>query len=189
MGQAFWMGELTQLLAAAREGQSNVVDRIIALTYQELRGIAHHRLRGARKFTVLDTTVLVHECYLRMVKVGELEMQDRAHFMRYAARVMRSIIVDLARQQLAERHGSNVQRVPLTPDVASTTDDEPELLKVDEALNDLSKLDERLVQVVEMKYFGGMTYDEIAVALDVNERTVRRDWEKARVLLHTQLIS
>jgi len=182
------MGELTALMAAARNGQTDAVDRIVALTYKELHGIAHQRLRYAPKVTVLDTTALVHECYLRLVKLGELNMTDRAHFLGYAARVMRSIIVDLAREQLAQRRGGDAQRVPMATDIASTAaDGELEVVRVDEALQELGRLDERLVQVVEMKYFGGMTHEEIATALDVTERTVRRDWEKARVLLHQQL--
>jgi len=129
------MGELTELLAAARNGQANAVDRIAALTYRELHGIAHQRLRYAPKVTMLDTTMLVHECYLRLVKLGELNLQDRAHFLGYAARVMRSIIVDLAREQLAERRGGGVERAPLDNEVADTTaDGELELLGVNEAL-------------------------------------------------------
>jgi RNA polymerase sigma factor (TIGR02999 family) len=182
------MGELTELLAAARSGKANVVDRIVALTYQELLGIAHQRLRYAPKVTLLDTTALVHECYLRLVKLGELNTVDRAHFLSYAARVMRSIIVDLAREQLAERRGGDAKRVPMVTDIAANSPDgELEVVRVDEALQEIGRIDPRLVQVVEMKYFGGMTHDEIALALDITERTVRRDWEKARVLLHEQL--
>jgi len=186
--QASFMGELTTLLAAARSGQAKVVDRIVALTYKELHGIAHQRLRYAPKVTLLDTTALVHECYLRLIKLGELNTVDRAHFLSYAARVMRSIIVDLAREQLAERRGGDAKRVPMVTDIAAhSPDGELEVIRIDEALQEIGRLDPRLVQVVEMKYFAGMTHDEIAVALDLNEKTVRRDWEKARVLLHEHL--
>jgi RNA polymerase sigma factor (TIGR02999 family) len=182
------MGELTELMAAARRGQADVVDRIVELTYRELHGIAHQRLRYAPKVTHLDTTALVHECYLRLVKLGELNTVDRAHFLSYAARVMRSIIVDLAREQLAERRGGDVRRVPMITDIPiAAPEGELEVIRVDEALQEVARLDPRLVQVVEMKYFAGMTNDEIASALDLNEKTVRRDWEKARVLLHEQL--
>jgi RNA polymerase sigma factor (TIGR02999 family) len=182
------MGEITELIAAARGGNPGVVDRIVELTYRELRAIAHQRLRYAPKVTLLETTALVHECYLRLVKLGELNTADRAHFLSYAARVMRSIIVDLAREQLAERRGGDIKRVPMMTDIpVAVPEGELEVVRVDEALQEVARLDPRLVQVVEMKYFAGMTNDEIATALDLNEKTVRRDWEKARVLLHEQL--
>src|SRR5215831_18405542 len=182
------MGELTELLAAARSGRAAVVDRIVAMTYRELHGIAHQRLRYAPRVTMLDTTALVHECYLRLVKLGELNTADRAHFLAYAARVMRSIIVDIAREQLTARRGGDAKHVTLVTDVsADSPDGELEVVRVNDALEEIGQLDGRLVQVVEMKYFAGMTHEEIALALDVNERTVRRDWEKARVLLHELL--
>src|SRR4051812_49994315 len=105
------MGELTRLLDAARNGQTGAIDQIVALTYQELRGLAHQRLRRAPSITVLDTGALVNECYLRLVKVGELNAGDRAHFFGYAGRVMRSIVVDFARERLAERRGGNIPHV------------------------------------------------------------------------------
>ena len=182
------MGEFTRLLEAARNGQSGAVDQIVALTYQELRTLAHQRLRRAPKITLLDTGALVNECYLRLVKVGELNASDRAHFLGYAGRVMRSIVVDFARERLAQRRGGNALHVTVgtdIPDPASAA--EEEVLRVDDALQELARLDARLVQVVELKYFAGLSSEEIAAALDVAERTVRRDWQKARVLLHEEL--
>jgi len=182
------MGELTQLLQAARNGQTGAVDQIVALTYPELRMLAHQRLKRASKITLLDTGVLVNECYLRLVKVGELNAGDRAHFLGYAARVMRSIVVDFARERLAQRRGGNHLRVSVEtdiPDPAAAA--EEEIVRVDEALQELAQLDPRLVAVVELKYFGGLKNEEIAVALGIAERSVRRDWQKARVLLHEQL--
>src|SRR3984893_14445532 len=109
--QAPGMGELTRLLEAVRNGQSGAVDQIVVLTYQELRELAHQRLRRVPKITLLDTGALVNECYLRLVKVGELNAGDKAHFLGYAGRVMRSIVVDFARERLAERRGGNVPHV------------------------------------------------------------------------------
>jgi RNA polymerase sigma factor (TIGR02999 family) len=186
--QAPRMGELTRLLEAARNGQSGAVDQIVALTYQELRELAHQRLRRAPQITVLETGALVNECYLRLLKVGELNATDRAHFLGYAARVMRSIVVDFARARLADRRGGNATHITAgtdIPDPAARA--EEEIVRVDEALQELARLDARLVQVVELKYFGGLQSEEIAAALGIAERTVRRDWQKARVLLHEEL--
>jgi RNA polymerase sigma factor (TIGR02999 family) len=182
------VGELTRLLQAARDGESGAVDQIVARTYRELHQLAHQRLQRLPRNTLLDTTSLVHECYLRLVKVGEIGATDRSHFLSYAARVMRSVVVDIARERLAQRRGGDRLHITLATDVADPSAiDQEQIVRVDEALTELARLDERLVQVVEMKYFAGLTSDEIAVALGVAERTVRRDWQKARVLLHQEL--
>jgi len=182
------MGEFTRLLEAVRNGQSGAIDQIVALTYQELRELAHQRLRRTPQITLLETGALVNECYLRLVKVGELNAGDRAHFLGYAARVMRSIVVDFARERLAQRRGGNSPHLTLGTDIADpAAPAEEEVVRVDEALQELARLDPRLVQVVEMKYFGGLKSDEIAEALGIAERSVRRDWQKARVLLHEEL--
>jgi RNA polymerase sigma factor (TIGR02999 family) len=122
------------------------------------------------------------------VKLGELNVDDQAHFLGYAARAMRSIVVDFARERLAERRGGNALHNTLRtdiPDPAANAEDE--VVRVDDALEELGRLDPRLVQVVELKYFGGLTSEEIAAALGIAERSVRRDWQKARVLLHQEL--
>src|SRR5262245_21659214 len=182
------MGELTELLQAIQSGDGEAVDQVFVLTYRELRELAHQRLRRTHPITVLDTTSLVHECYLRLVRLGQLSASDRSHFLAYAARVMRSIIVDTIRNRLAQRRGGGELHVTLGTDVAdSVAASEQEALRVDEALQELAKLDERLVKVVEMRYFVGLSPEEIADALGVTSRTIRRDWEKARLLLHATL--
>jgi RNA polymerase sigma factor (TIGR02999 family) len=182
------MGEITRLLEAVRNGQSGAIDQIVALTYQELRELAHQRLRRTPQITLLETGALVNECYLRLVKVGELNAGDRAHFLGYAARAMRSIVVDFARERQALRRGGNSPHLTVGTDIADpAAPAEEEVVRVDEALQELARLDPRLVQVVEMKYFGGLKSDEIAEALGIAERSVRRDWQKARVLLHEEL--
>ncbi len=133
---------------------------------------------------VLDTTALVHECYLKFAQAERLSPGDRVHFLAYAAHAMRSIIVDAARASLAQRRGGDAQHVTLNTNVAeSAGNPESEILDVHAALDELGKLDERLVRVVEMRYFGGMKDEDIGNALGVTDRTVRRDWEKARLLL------
>jgi RNA polymerase sigma factor (TIGR02999 family) len=182
------MAELTQLLEAMRAGDSGAIDEVFTLTYRELHEMAHQRLHRSNKVTSLDTTSLVHECYLRLVRLGQLQTRDRAHFLGYAARVMRSIVVDFVRQRLAKRRGGDELRVTLGTDIRdSTTVSEEQIMQVDEALEELAVLDPRLVQVVEMRYFAGFTVEQIAESRGVTTRTIRRDWEKARLLLFAAL--
>src|SRR5262249_54758147 len=135
-----------------------------------------------------DTTGLVHESYLRLFESVSLEARDKGHFMAYAAKVMRSIVVDFVRRRMAERRGGNAVHVELEEELAQLTDPrQRELLQVHEALEELAAIDERLVRVVEMRYFAGMTEPEVAAALDLSLRSVSRDWEKARLFLATTL--
>jgi RNA polymerase sigma factor (TIGR02999 family) len=162
------------------------VDALYATAYRELRQLAHHRLRGGGRNAVLDTTALVHESYLRVGRAGQQQFPDRTRFLVYAGRVMRSIIIDMVRQRRTERHGGDALHVPLTGDVADqvgTPEGEADILRVHEALLELEKVDERMARVVEMRYFGGLTDAEVAAALNVTDRTVRRDWQQARLFL------
>lgn len=182
------MEDLASVLTRARDGDGLAVDELFQRLYPELRRLAHARLAPHARSTVLDTTVLVHECYLRVSTADNLGALDRAHFMAYSAKVMRSVIVDLARAAQAQRRGGDVQHVTLVTEVAESVPAEQEnVLDIDEALRQLASLDPRLAQVVEMRYFGGMTEAEIAAVLGVTDRTVRRDWEKARLLLAAAL--
>jgi len=180
--------ELDQLLEAVRAGDAGAIDEVFTLTYSELRQMAHQRLHRARRVTSLDTTALVHECYLRLVRLGQLQTRDRSHFLAYAARVMRSIVVDFVRQRLAKRRGGDQLHVTLGTDIRdSTTVSEEQIVRVDDALQELAALDPRLVQVVEMRYFAGFTVEQIAESRGVTTRTIRRDWEKARLLLYAAM--
>lgn len=174
----------TDLIQRAQLGDEGALRIVFDRTYEDLRRLARARLGRGARHTFLDTTSLVHESFLRFANAGELRIEDRAHFIRYAGHVMRSVIVDFIRQRAAERRGGDLQRVTLSTHVTDeVTDGENEILRVHEALEELQKVDARLVQVVEMRYFGGMTEAEIAEALELSERTVRRCWEKARLLL------
>ena len=160
------------------------MDALFASAYQDLRRLARIRLRGGGRNTVLDTTSLVHESYLRLARAGQLRVEDRTHFLRYASRAMRSVIIDIVRQRQAERRGGAAEHVTLTTRVGvGGQAGERQILRVHEAVGELAKHDPRMAQVVEMRYFGGLTEVEIAEALDVTDRTVRRDWEKARLWL------
>ena len=182
------MSEITTLLHAASGGDRQAADRAYALLYADLQRVAHSRLRREGDFTLLDTTALVHESYLRLRGGPTLDFADRHHFLAYAARVMRSVVVDLVRARQAERRGSGAEHVTLNTTLAgSAVDTGDEVLRVHEALDSLSAMDARLGAVVEMRYFGGLTESEIAQALGVTERTVQRDWQKARLFLSTAM--
>lgn len=186
------MAELTVLLAAARAGDQAAAGEAFALLYQDLRRLARSRLRQHQTMTLLDTTSLVHEAYLKLVGADALAVEDRHHFFAYSARVMRSVIVDFARERNAERRGGGAAHVTLTTGLGAALADpgahaDPEVLRVHEALEELAQIEPRLAQVVEMRYYGGLSNAEIAQALDVGLRTVERDWERARLYLYTTL--
>lgn len=176
--------DLGQLIQRAQTGDRGALEQLFAATYDDLKALARARLRASPRVTVLDTIGLVNESYVRLMQAGQLRPQDRAHFVRYAARAMRSVVVDFVRRRAAERRGGEQERVELTTGViGSRPAGEDEILKVHEALEQVGAIDARAVEVVEMRYFAGMTDEEIGAALGVTGRTVRRDWEKARLLL------
>lgn len=175
---------LTDLIHRASAGDDAALQRVFDTCYSDLRRLARIRLTRGGRGTLLDTTALVHESYLRFANAGELNIADRQHFLRYSGHVMRSVIIDFVRERMAERRGGNAPHVTLNTQVGeNSAAGEEQILRVHEALEELAKYDARMVQVVEMRYFAGMTENEIADALGVTDRTVRRDWEKARLLL------
>lgn len=180
--------QVVALLAAIRRGESGAADKLFSLLYTDLRRMAHARLRRSGHLTLLDTTGLVHEAYLRLFKVGTLEAGDHGQFMAYAARVMRSVVVDFVRRRAADRRGGDVVHVGLEESAVAVADPrEREVVRIDEALEELAAIDERLVRVVEMRYFAGMTEEQVADALGLSRRSVTRDWEKARLFLAAAL--
>ena len=179
---------LTQLIRRSRDGDADACDELFAATYPDLRRLARARLRASGRHTLLDTGALVHESYLRFAGAGQLTLEDRVHFMRWVSRVMRSVIVDLTRRRNAERRGGGAAHVSLENEPRVDAAGADEILRVHQALDRIAALDERMARVVEMRYFGGLTEAEIALALNVTTRTVRRDWEKARLLLREALL-
>ena len=182
------MRSLTELIQKVADGDLAARDDLFAAAYSELRKLARSRLRGGGRNTYLETTALVHESYLRFLKVGELRIDDRKAFFGYASKVMRSVIVDAVRERQAERRGGGLTELTLDTQVsAELPSGEAEVLHVHEALLALEQAEPRLAQVVEMRFFGGYSESEIAEVLGVTERTVRRDWEKGRLLLMSAL--
>ena len=180
--------KLMRLIALARQGDKDAAGALFSALYPDLRRIARARLRQHKSMTLLDTTALLHESYLKVVGADALPVEDRRHFFTYAATVMRSVIVDFARARRAERRGGDVDHLVLDTGVAAkTAAPENDVLRVHEALEALAKADPRSAQIVELRYFGGLSDAEIADALALSERTVRRGWEKARLMLAASL--
>lgn len=176
-------GDVTRLLEAARHGEDGALDRIVPLVYDELRRMAARQLRRERAGHTLHATALVHEAYVKLAG-SAVEAADRGHFMAIAARAMRQVLVDHARRRNAEKRGGGWEQTTLS-DGDQPLDFQPdELLALDRALDEL---DERQRQVVECRFFAGMEEEEIAAALGVSARTVRRDWVKARAWLYRSL--
>lgn len=182
------MSDITLLLRAASAGDHQAADQVVALLYADLQRLARRRLQQTGELTLLDATALVHESYLKLQRPGELDFPDRKHFLAYAARVMHTIVIDVVRARQAERRGGELQQVTLNTAVADLVPQgDDEILRVHEALAELAELEPRLAQVVEMRYFGGLLETEIAEALGITERTVQRDWQKARMFLSLAL--
>ena len=180
--------DISELIRRVNADEPGAQDALFSAAYGELRKLARSRLRDGGRNTVLDTTALVHESYLRFINGGQLRSDDRRAFFAYASKVMRSVIIDAVRERQAERRGGDLQRMTLNTQIADNLPaGEDELLKVHEALDVLAQHEPRLAKVVEMRYFGRYTEAEIGEALELTERTVRRDWDKARLLLGAML--
>ena len=182
------MSQLTELLGRIQAGDAAARDALFSAAYSELHRLAHARLRDGGRNTVLDTTCLVHESYLRFVRAGRLHAEDRRAFFAYASQVMRSVIVNSVRERIAQKRGGSARPLTLSTQLgAKVADGEESIMKVHEALEELAKVEPRMAQVVEMRYFGGYSEREMAETLGVTERTVERDWEKARLILAAAL--
>ena len=179
----------TEILAELRNGSDDAFDRLIPLVYQELRNIAHRKLARRDDGVTLSTTVLVHEAYLKLVDQSSANWRDRAHFLAVASLAMRHVLVDRARARHTMKRGGARRRITLRDDHVPVEEQPDALLQLDDAMQRLAALAPRLARVVECRFFGGLTEDEIAEALGLTVRTVQRDWSKARVLLERELRS
>ena len=175
-------GEVTDLLVKLRDGDRGALDRLLPLVYGELRERAHNQLARRRPGDTLSTTALVHEAYLKLAGSSKQAYEDRLHFFAVASRAMRQILVDYARRKIASKRDGAA--VSLDPELISNPDRAEELIALDEALEQLTRLDPRLAQTVELRFFGGLSVEEAADALGVSPRTVKRDWRKARAFLY-----
>ena len=177
--------EIAEALLTVEARGSSELDRAFAAYYPELKKIAHARLRGSGLDGSMQTTALVHDSYLKLATGPGIAIGDRLQFFAYSSRVLRSIVVDLVREQRALRRGGEAEIVTLDTAADEVVPASVDIEIVNEALESLAKLDPALARLVEMRFFGGMTEDEIAAALGVSARTVSREWKKARALLLT----
>lgn len=190
MGDPKSSGDVTLLLAGIKGGNSEALPKLIPLLYNDLRRLAAHCLRTERGGHTLQPTALVHEAYLRLMDQTRAGWQNKAQFMAVAAQLMRRILVDYARERLAAKRGGGPARVDLDAvDAGGAIDVSEEVLAVDEALARLAALDPQQARVVELRYFGGMTVEETAEALDISPRTVKRDWAMAKAWLRLEFSS
>jgi RNA polymerase sigma factor (TIGR02999 family) len=179
--------EITRLLVSIREGDKHALNQLLPLVYRELHSMAHRTLGHGSGDATLNTTALVHEAYLKLHDRTALSLQDRKHFYSVAAMAMRQIVIDHARRRQAQKRGGEFRKVDLEAADLPIRDGSQEILALDEALLRLSKLDARMGRVVELRFFGGLSVEETAEVLDVDPRTVKRDWRKARAILYAAL--
>jgi RNA polymerase sigma factor (TIGR02999 family) len=178
--------EVTRLLIDWSNGNQEALDQLIPMVYDELRRLASRYMRREKIGHTLQTSALVNEAYLRLVDEKSVEWQDRAHFFGVAARLMRRILVDHARSRSCAKRGGKAQMVSFVEGLVMSPEsaDAEEVVALDSALNDLAELDPRKSQIVEMKFFGGLTNEEVAEVLSVTTRTIEREWRKAKAWLH-----
>jgi RNA polymerase sigma factor (TIGR02999 family) len=180
-------GDLTNLLQAWATGDTQALERLVPAVYGELRRIARRFMSAENSGQTLQATALVHEAYLRLLGCRNVSWQNRAHFFAVAARQMRHILIDIARSKHQLKRGCSPKRVSLEEAPELSDEKRSELLALEDALTGLEKLDPRKAQIVEMRYFGGLSVEETAAVLKISDRTILREWETARVWLYRQL--
>jgi RNA polymerase sigma factor (TIGR02999 family) len=179
--------EVSRLLLAWSEGDKAAMDQLMPLVYGELRRLAKHHMRRERAGHTLQTTALIHEAYLRLIDASQARLENRRHFFAVASRLMRQVLTDLARERGSHKRGGGAEQVSLDEALMVSEQRDEGLLALDEALSALAELDARKSQVVELRFFGGLSVEETAEALDVSVETVHRDWRLARSWLLRKL--
>ena len=179
--------KVTRLLLEWGDGNQQALDALVPLIYKELRNLAHNFLYRERPGHTLQTTALVHEAYLKLIDQNDARWQNRAHFFAIAAQAMRRILIDRARKHAAAKRGGPQEKLSLDEVADIALEPDINLLKLDEALNELAKIDPRQSRIVELRYFGGLTIEETAEVISVSSATVKREWMMARAWLHQEL--
>jgi RNA polymerase sigma factor (TIGR02999 family) len=179
--------QVTELLLAWGQGDESALERLVPLVYGELHRLAHRYLGGERPGHMLQTTALVNEAYLRLVDSQRVQWQNRAHFFAVSAQLMRRVLVDFARQRNFQKRGGDAVQVSLHEELAGSTERGADLVALDDALNSMAKTDERASRVVELRFFGGLSIEETAEALNISPETVKRDWTWAKAWLLREL--
>jgi len=179
--------EVTLLLQGWRDGDRNALDALLPLVYQELRRLAHFQLQRERQDHTLQTAALVHEAYLRLIGLNPPRWESRTHFFAIAAQLMRQILVDYARRHVAVKRGGGACKVSLEEATLVSKQKDVDVLSLDDALKALAKIDPRQSRVVELRFFAGLSLEEISEALEIAPATVQRDWTAARAWLHREI--
>lgn len=178
---------ITQILKKWSDGDEASLDTLVTILYQELHRLAHRMLAKNSGHNTIQTTALVHEAYIRLVNIKEIDWQNRVHFFAVSANLMRNILVDFARGRSSQKRGGMVTHLELDESFSFSLEKSDDLIMLDEALNKLAELNERQTRIVELKFFGGLTEEEIAEVLKISPATVSRDWKFARVWLYRQI--
>ena len=178
---------VTKLLIKIQNGDTEAYDQLFPLIYNELKRLAYSKLQSERDDITVSETELVHEVYLKMINQEQINAKDRNHFLAIAARCMRQILVDHARKKKAEKRGGNQQDVTYIDELLKAHQESEEIIDLDNKLQELEQLDQRMADVVTLRFFGQMTVEATANALDISNRTVKRDWAKARGWLYKEL--
>ncbi len=181
------MDDVSKLLRAWSDGDRQALEELTPIVYAELRRLAHHYMKGERTGHSMQTTALVHEAYMRLVEYKRMQWQNRAHFFAISGQLMRRILVENARRHNLKR-GGGVQHISLDEGVVVDGERAADLVALDDAMSALAKLDPRKVEVVEMRFFGGLSVEETAEVLNVSPVTVRRDWSAAKIWLYRELV-
>jgi RNA polymerase sigma-70 factor (ECF subfamily) len=179
--------DVTALLSEMAEGSDSAAQKLVPIVYEELKQLARRYMRRERADHTLQTTALVHEAYMKLVGQESVKWQGRSHFFGVAAQIMRRILTDHARRNLRLKRGGSQQVLPLDEAVAFTPEHSDQLLKLDEAMDRLAKLDPRQSRIVELRFFAGLTVGETAEFLGISPKTVKRDWAVARAWLHVEV--
>jgi RNA polymerase sigma factor (TIGR02999 family) len=179
--------DMTRLLAAWSDGDRSALDKLAPLVYDELRRLAHGYMRRERADHTLQTTALVNEAYLRLVDQRDVRWQNRAHFFAIAAQMMRRILIDYARKRAYAKRGGGARMLPLEETAVLTDDRASELIALDEALDSLAQFDERKGRIVELRFFGGLSVEEVAEVVGVSPDTVTREWRRAKAWLSREI--
>ena len=179
--------QITRILRALRDGKEEALEALLPLVYDELHAMAHRRLAAGGRDVMLDTTALVHEAYLKLFDREAPDLQSRRHFFAVATVAMRHIVVDHARRRAAVKRGGDLERADLDADDLAAETQAEEILALNDALSRLALVDERLAQVAEHRYFGGYSVEETAMVMGLSDRTVKREWRKARALLFREI--
>ncbi len=179
--------DVTELLIAWGEGDKDALDKLVPFVHDELRRLAHHYMSGEKKGHLLQTTALVNEAYIKLVDSSRVKWEDRNHFIAVSAQMMRRVLVDFARSQNYQKRGGGLHQVTFAEDLNIPLSKNEDLVALDEAIENLTKMDERKGKVVELRFFGGLTVEETADVLKVSPDTVMRDWKFSKAWMLREL--